>query len=172
MPKTVTRSDAFVRAAMREHGTSVLRLALSQTGSMADAEDVYQDVFVSLACGRASFESADHLHAWLLHVTLNRCRDLVRSWWHRKAQSLDALEFDLPDDSQSAGAPVDYAALWHAIRRLPKRDRALIHLRYVEEMSCVQISVVTGIKPSTVRTRLSRARQQLQTMLGEDDEAI
>ena len=63
MPKTVTRSDAFVRAAMQEHGASVLRLALSQTSSMADAEDVYQDVFVSLACSKASFENADHLRA-------------------------------------------------------------------------------------------------------------
>lgn len=172
MPKTVTRSDAFVRAAMQEHGASVLRLALSQTSSMADAEDVYQDVFVSLACSKASFENADHLRAWLLRVTLNRCRDLARSWWRRKARSLDALEFDPPDDSDSTGAPADYAELWHAIHRLPKRDQVLIHLRYVEEMSCERISAVTGIKASTVRTRLSRTHQKLQTMLGEDDETI
>ena len=45
MPQRVARDDAFLRAAMRDHGASVLRLALSQTGSRADAEDVYQDRF-------------------------------------------------------------------------------------------------------------------------------
>ena len=50
MARRVVRDDAFLRRAMRDHGAAVLRLALAQTGSRADAEDVYQDVFVALAC--------------------------------------------------------------------------------------------------------------------------
>ena len=50
MPREVVRSDAFIKATMRTHGTAVFRLAISQTGSNADAEDVYQDVFIALAC--------------------------------------------------------------------------------------------------------------------------
>ena len=171
MSKTVTRTDAFVRSAMRAHGSSVLRLALSQTGSRADAEDVYQDVFVALACSDVSFVGDDHLRAWLLRVTLNRCRDLARSWWRQRSTSLDALELDWPSPDEKDAQP-DAAVLWKAVQNLPERYRPLVHLHYVEEMSYEEIAAVTGIKPSTVRTRLSRAHKKLKTMLGGEDEAL
>lgn len=63
MSQRVVRDDAFLRRAMRDHGASVLRLALALTGSRADAEDVYQDVFVALACSDAEFADADHQRA-------------------------------------------------------------------------------------------------------------
>ena len=103
MPQRVVRDDAFLRRAMRDHGASVLRLALAQTGSRADAEDVYQDVFVALACSDTEFADADHLRAWLLRATLNRCRDLARSWWHRHAQSFDALGLEVAQGEKDEG---------------------------------------------------------------------
>lgn len=113
MPRRVTRDDVFLRAAMRDHGASVLRLALAQTGSRADAEDVYQDVFVALACSDTEFADADHLRAWLLRATLNRCRDLARSWWHRHAQSFDALGIEVAQGEKD-DAPWTDAQLWEA----------------------------------------------------------
>ena len=171
MPREVVRSDAFIKATMRNHGTAVFRLAISQTGSKADAEDVYQDVFIALACCDTNFKDAEHLKAWLLRTTVNRCRDLSRSWWKRRGSSLETLTLDLPDKDAN-GEAANYEALWKAVRKLPERYRALVHLRYVEEMTCEQIADITDTNASTVRTRLSRAHQQLRTLLEESNETI
>ena len=165
MPRGVVRDDAFLRAAMREHGTSVLRLALSQTGSRADAEDVYQDVFVALACCDTEFADAGHLRAWLLRATLSRCRDLARSWWRRRTQSFDALGIEVAQDEKD-DAPWTDAQLWEAVRRLPERYRAVVHLRYVEQLPMDAIAVACGVSESAVRTRLSRAMRKLRVYLG------
>ena len=165
MPQRVVRDDAFLRTAMRDHGASVLRLALSQTGSRADAEDVYQDVFVALACCDTQFADGDHLHAWLLRATLNRCRDLARSWWKRHAQSFDELGIEVAQAEKDA-APWTDAQLWEAVRRLPERYRAVVHLRYVEQLPADAIAAACGISESAVRTRLSRAMRKLRVHLG------
>ena len=165
MPQRVVRDDAFLRRAMRDHGASVLRLALAQTGSRADAEDVYQDVFVALACSDTEFADADHLRAWLLRATLNRCRDLARSWWRRHAQSFDALGLEVAQGEKNEGAR-DPAELWSAVQRLPERYRAVIHLRYVEQLPVDAIAATCGISESAVRTRLSRATNKLRVYLG------
>ena len=158
MTPRVVRDDAFLRQAMRAHGASVLRLAIAQTGSRADAEDVYQDVFVALACCDTAFGDEGHLRAWLLRTTLNRCRDLARSWWRRHAQSFDALGLEVADAEKDE--------LWAAVQRLPERYRAVIHLRYVEQMPADAIAAACGISESAVRTRLSRATQKLRFYLG------
>ena len=137
----------------------------------ADAEDVYQDVFIALACCDTSFKDAEHLKAWLLRTTINRCRDLSRSWWKRRGSSLETLTLDLPDKDTN-GEAANYEALWKAVRKLPERYRALVHLRYVEEMTCEQIADITDTNASTVRTRLSRAHQKLRTLLEESNETI
>ena len=67
--------------AMADWGDAVYRLALGQTRSKADAEDVYQDVFMRLYGDATEFTSSEHLKAWLLRVTINRCRDLAKSNW-------------------------------------------------------------------------------------------
>ena len=88
--------EAFLKQAMADWGDAVYRLALGQTRSRADAEDVYQDVFLRLLDSGTAFESPEHLKAWLLRVTVNRCRDLARSGWQRRTVALDP-EWDAPD---------------------------------------------------------------------------
>lgn len=166
MVRRVVRDDAFLRRAMRDHGAAVLRLALAQTGSRADAEDVYQDVFVALACCETDFSDDDHLRAWLLRSTTNRCRDLARSWWRRHAQSFDALALEVAQDVPDEGATPAPAELWAAVQRLPERYRAVVHLRYVERLPVDKIAAACGISESAVRTRLSRATKKLRIYLG------
>ena len=165
MAQQVERDREFLARAMREHGPSVLRLALSQTGSRADAEDVYQDVFVALARRGEHFADAGHLRAWLLRATLNHCRDLARSWWRRNTQSFDELRLDPPARQEEAPVvPPD--ELWAAVQRLPERYRAVVHLRYVEELPVSSIAALCDISESAVRTRLSRAVRKLSVYLG------
>lgn len=67
------REDAFLEDAMERYGDAVYRLALCRLGSRADAEDVYQDVFLRLLRDTTAFRDGEHLKAWLLRVTLHCC---------------------------------------------------------------------------------------------------
>lgn len=88
-------SSADFESIVRAHGSMVYRLALVQTRNRADAEDVFQDVFVALvrrmARGGCDFESAEHVRAWLLRATVDRGRDLARAARRQHIRSLDLL---------------------------------------------------------------------------------
>ena len=78
---------------MEHHGAAVYRLALCRMQSIQDAEDVYQDVFLRLLDQEASAWDAEHLRAWLLRCTVNRCNDLHRFRLRRPVLALA----DLPE---------------------------------------------------------------------------
>ena len=157
--------EAFLRQAMADWGDAVYRLALGQTRSRADAEDVYQDVFLRLLDSGTAFESPEHLKAWLLRVTINRCRDIGRSGWKRRNEPLAerhaALAVEAPDLLESD--------IWNAIGTLPPDLRAVVHLHYVEGYSTDEAAALVGCRPSTARTRLHRARKHLKAALETAD---
>lgn len=158
------RSESFLVQAMDEWGGSVWRLALSLTGSKHDAEDVYQDVFIRLARDQTVFSSKEHLKAWLLRVTTNRCYDFARQRHRHPLANLDDLPFELAETSPLTRDEV--RELWEAVEALPENMRAIVHLFYYEGYSGDEIAHIVGIEPSTVRSRLQRARARLKTTLG------
>lgn len=156
--------EAFLKQAMADWGDAVYRLALGQTRSHADAEDVYQDVFLRLLDSGTAFESPEHLKAWLLRVTVNRCRDLARSGWKRRTVALDP-EWDAPD---AAVRDDEDAAVWDAVGQLPEQQRTAVHLHYVEGYSTEEIASVLDCRPATARTWLFRARARIRELLEAD----
>ena len=157
------RTEAFMARAMADWGDAVYRLALSQTRSKADAEDVYQDVFLRLLGQEASAWDGEHLRAWLLRCTVNRCHDLHRFRLRRPVLALA----DLPETAAEADSGA--AELWDAVARLPEKLRVPIHLYYAEGYSTGEIAGLLDIPAATVRTRLRRARKRLKDLLGGDD---
>ena len=159
------RSDEFLSDAMEQHCDAVYRLALCRLDSRADAEDVFQEVFLRLLRDTTDFRDAEHLKAWLLRVTVNCCNDLRRSAWFRRTAPLEAAP-------EIAAPMIDgHDELWHAVRALPDDLRTAVWLHYVEGYGTDEISAMTGCRPATVRTRLHRARKRLKLELeGTDDE--
>ncbi|RDB62073.1 RNA polymerase subunit sigma-24 [Gordonibacter sp. 28C] len=149
---------------MADWGDAVYRLALSQTRSRADAEDVYQDVFLRLHNDATQFESSEHVKAWLLRVTVNRCRDLARSGWKRRTVALDP-EWDAPD---TPARDDEDAAVWDAVGQLPEQQRTAVHLHYVEGYSTDEIARALDCRPATARTWLFRARARIKELLEGD----
>ena len=86
-------SEILLRNAMEHHGAAVYRLALCRMQSVQDAEDVYQDVFLRLLDQDTSDWDEEHLRAWLLRCTVNRCCDLHRFRLRRPVLALA----DLPE---------------------------------------------------------------------------
>ena len=137
-------ATAFLEDAVGRWGDTVLRLAASRTGNRADAEDVFQTVFLRLHQGGKRFRDDEHLKAWLLHVTVNCCNDLHRSPWHRKRATLGDED----------------------VARLADRQRTAVHLHYYEGYATEEIARITGERPATVRSHLHRARKALKIDLG------
>ena len=141
---------------MGRYETMVFRLAYSYTRSRSDAQDLCQEVFLRYYCRRPIFASEEHRRAWLLRVTANRCKSHLSSWWVRRTVPLD--------DRISMPEP-EYLELDEALRRLPEKDRLVIHLFYYEDCSTREIAKLTRSTEGAVRTRLTRARQQLGRFL-------
>ena len=161
---------AFLEEAVGRWGDTVLRLAASRTGNRADAEDVFQTVFLRLHQGGKRFRDDEHLKAWLLHVTVNCCNDLHRSPWHRKRATLGdedvARLADHPDPNATEGAADRDDELEAALARLTDRQRTAVHLHYYEGYATEEIARITGERPATVRSHLHRARKALKIDLG------
>ena len=158
-------TEAYLSNAMDAYGPTVYRLALCRMQNTADAEDVYQEVFLRLWKQPAEDWEGERLKAWLIRTALNRCADLHRFRLRRPVLALE----DLPELAQ----PDDEAAeLWAAVGRLPEKARTAVHLYYAEGYSAEEISRLMHVPAATVRTRLHRARRQLKELLGgNDDEA-
>lgn len=104
-------AEILLRNAMEHHGAAVYRLALCRMQSVQDAEDVYQDVFLRLLGQEASAWDGEHLRAWLLRCTVNRCHDLHRFRLRRPVLALA----DLPETAAEADSGA--AELWDAVAR-------------------------------------------------------
>ena len=115
--QTKLRSDAFLQQAMDTCGDAVYRLALCRLNSRADAEDVYQEVFLRLLRDDTDFRDTEHLKAWLLRVTLSRCADLRRSAWFKRTAPMEAAA------DAAAPEPESSSELWQAVHALPDDQR-------------------------------------------------
>lgn len=106
----LTKNEIFALAVQR-YSDTVFRAAMHNCSCTADAEDVVQDVFEKLLCYNGRFESEEHLKAWLLRVTINRCHDLTRAARQKDTE----LDENLPaPDQMEDGSVLD------AVRALPR----------------------------------------------------
>ena len=162
------RTEEFIAHAMADWGDAVYRLALGQTRSKADAEDVYQDVFMRLYSDTTVFTSDEHLKAWLIRVAINRCHQLRRTASRHRTQPLPDDESLLPT-SPAASEALLANDVWRVLGTLPQKYRAVVHLHYVEGYATEEIAEILKCRPATVRSRLHRARAQLKTLLEQEE---
>ena len=106
----LTKNEIFALAVQR-YSDTVFRAAMHNCSCTADAEDVVQDVFEKLLCYNGRFESEEHLKAWLLRVTINRCHDLTRAARQKDTE----LDENLPaPDQMEDGSVLDAVAALRA----------------------------------------------------------
>jgi len=146
----------YINDALSLYSDTVYRLALANMGDKHDADDIFQDVFLKLASKPRIFQSPEHIKAWLIRVTLNRCKTVKNSARVRKIAPLDE---NIPYTQDETSDLTDY------LRLLPEKYRAVIQLFYCEEMSVKEIGEALKAKESTVRTWLTRAREILREKL-------
>ena len=143
-------------AIITKHENKLFRTALAILGNRADAEDVVQDAFIKLFEKQYNFESPEHEAAWLIRVTVNLCKNRLRSyWWKRTVPLLDTYPAQNDDQLE----------MMQTVLALPSKYRGVIHLFYYEGYSTKEIAEITEQKESTVRQQLTRARRMLKDVL-------
>lgn len=147
----------------------VYRLAYARTGSVQDAEDVLQEVFLRYIRADKTFNDEEHRKAWLLRVTVNCSKTLVTSSWNRRRSDEETDDnFFRAEDRQLEQWDTKSAVL-EAVRSLPEKYRVVVHLFYYEELTVEEIGQIIGAGLSAVKTRLHRARNMLKEILGEEE---
>lgn len=127
-----------------------------------DAEDVVQDTFVQYYTTKKEFEDEQHIRAWLIRVTVNKAKNISRTFWKRNKISIEDYMETLTFETPEAGN------LFETVMQLPEKYRIVIHLYYYEDYAISEIAAILKLSESNVKTRLSRGRAMLKEVLKEE----
>lgn len=100
------RSEWEANRAIDRYADLVRRVCMIHLKNHADTEDIFQTVFLKYVTGTTEFESEEHEKAWIIRVTINACKDLLRSFFRSRTVSLDDL-LEQPDQ-----VPEDHRECW------------------------------------------------------------
>ncbi len=163
-----TRHDAL-ETLVREHHAAVTRLAYRLLGWRGDVEDLVHDVFLTAFKKLDRFRNESSTWTWLAAITINRCRshrrrELLRfRWLQSRSPSRDAASDLSRVEQDETGQRVR-----DAVAKLSPRDRELIVLHYLEELSVPEIRKILGASDKTIHVRLHRARKRLKGLLEDE----
>ncbi|WP_122790461.1 RNA polymerase sigma factor [Intestinibacillus sp. Marseille-P6563] len=159
------RSEQEVNAAIERYSDTVRRLCMIHLKNHADTEDIFQTVFLKYVLSSVCFESEEHEKAWFIRVTLNACKDLLKSFFRSHTVSIEEVL------EQPAALPEDNREVLQAVLSLPQKYKDVIYLHYYEGYTAPQMSKLLGKNVNTIYTLLTRARQMLKEKLGGEDDA-
>lgn len=149
---------------VRRYEAMVYGIALTHTRCRGDADDVYQDVFLTYHRRHPECRSEDHRKAWLITTTLNCARAINRSSWRTRVVPLSPQEAgELP--AQFSFATDEQNVVFRALRSLPDNYRTVLHLFYFEDLPVARIADVLGVEAGAVKMRLSRGRGLMRDKL-------
>lgn len=160
----IMRSEQETIRAVERYSDTVRRLCAVHLKNEADTEDIFQTVFLKYVLSSVSFENDEHEKAWFIRVTINACKDLLKSFFRSRTVSLDNIM------EQPWELPEDYRDVWEAVFSLPQKYRDVVYLHYFEDYTAPQISRILGKNVNTVYTILTRSKQMLREKLGGDYE--
>ncbi|HEY0157586.1 MAG TPA: RNA polymerase sigma factor [Thermoanaerobaculia bacterium] len=165
VPDTLARArggdhDAFAELVER-HEAMVYSLAYHFHGDRSRAEETAQDVFLQLYRNLGAIQSDAHLLFWLRQVATRRCIDQSRRV-KLKAVSLEDVELRVVDKEAD---PFMDRLLRESIDTLPEMQRAVLALRYQEDLDPSEICRIVGMPVNTVKSHLHRALQALRRKL-------
>lgn len=153
--------EPFEEAA-RRYGDTVYRVACHALGDRAEAEDVTQTVLLRLYQHSGGFESEEHQKRWLLRVAVNESRKVLRTPWRRRTVPLEDWDGPAPEREEQG--------VLEAVLALEAKYRLPVYLYYYEGCSIKETAQILRANPSTVQTRLQRAREKLKWALSDEEE--
>lgn len=163
-------TDGYIQYVLDTYSQTIIRLCYTYVRNIFDAEDIAQDVLVSLLKRGKPFESPEHEKAWLLRTAINKSKNYLKSGWITRTVKLNETDSSEAEDQMNERNEV-----MEAVLSLPEKYRTVIHLFYYDGYSIKEIAEIVGKKPATVGTLLARGRALLKEMMiggFDEDEQI
>lgn len=156
-------TNEYIQDVLNKYSDMLIKLAFTYVKNLADAEDITQEVFISLMKNGNNIQNDEHLKAWLIRVTINKCKNHLKSSW---------IKWSVPLPEDLSYLPKEDSEVLLQLLELPVKYRSVIHLFYYENYSINEIAQLLDKKPATIGTWLSRGRGQLKEKLigGFDNE--
>ncbi|MFD1362878.1 sigma-70 family RNA polymerase sigma factor [Lentibacillus salinarum] len=163
--------EGILERIMIEHGSDLVRLAFSYVKDKETAKDMVQNTFIKCYENLDNFRFESSIKTWLYRITINQCKDYLRSWHFRKVQARSFLESAmgsfLPSAEDKMIKNTEDEEMKSLIFSLSKNYREVIILYYYKSLSINEIAEVTELNTNTVKTRLRRAKQRLKILIEE-----
>ena len=162
-----TDSEGAIEWVMEEYGESLKRFIFTYTKNRAQTDDIFQEVLLTVYRKIHTYQGKSSFKNWLYQVTANKCKDYLRSPFHRLITWKEQLkekpnpktpEHSLLQDEQKQ-------IVIEAIMNLPIKYREVLILQYYKEFSIQEISDLVKVNPSTIKTRIMRAKEKLKLEL-------
>lgn len=167
------QAHSAVTALVHEYSTTIYRVAYSVTRNTGDAEDVVQETFLRVLRHQDKLGEVRDPRVWLVRIAWNLVMDRKRrSKTRPETQDIESVARVLPAEGISADdsliAAQGQAHILGLIDKLPAKERQVLLLSAVEELSTAEIAMVLKTTESTIRSRIFRARRGLQSMLDQE----
>ena len=153
---------------IRQYGNDVLRTAYMYVKDNHTAEDIFQEVFIKVNQKLSTFEGNSSIKTWIMRITINTCKDYLKSAWNRRVIPMmeyqeDQIISDTDFDSVESQDTNDIIKT--AVLSLPAKYKDVVLCVYYNEMTIAEAAIVLRVAEGTVKSRLSRARQKLKSAL-------
>ena len=159
------RNEQEVNRALQEYSDMIRRLCMIHLKNYADTEDIFQTVFLKYVLSSVVFENKEHEKAWFIRVTINACKDLLKSFFRSRITSLDEIL------EQAADMQEENKEVLEAVLSLPSKYRDVVYLHYYEGYTAPEIGRLLKKTVNTVYTLMTRSRHLLREKLGGDVDA-
>ena len=146
----------------QKHKDMIFKLAWAYCKDTYQAEDVFQEVFYKYLVSHPRFKTTEHEKAWFIRITINICKNFLKSKWNRDILHLEEWDRKQEGPEESGNA---FDTLKNAILDLPEKYRVPIHLYYYEEYSVREIAHLLHKSESTIQTQLQRGREKIKHTL-------
>lgn len=156
------RSEQEVNRAIERYSDTVQRLCIVYLKKHTDTEDVFQNVFFKYYLSSKIFESDEHEKAWMIRVTINACKDHLKSFFRTRTVPLD----EITELAETSNVSEENSEVLEAVLSLPQKYRDVVYLHFYEEYTAPEISKILHKNVNTVYTLLTRSKELLRKKLG------
>ena len=157
-----------IETLMRQYGNDVLRTAYMYVKDVHTAEDIFQDVFIKVNQKLSTFEGNSSIKTWLIRITINTCKDYLKSAWNRRVVPMMEYQEDAivsESDYEEVEKQDTNQLVKNTVLSLPEKYRDVVLCVYFQDMTITEAAKTLGIAEGTAKSRLSRARLRLKEVL-------
>ncbi len=157
-----------IETLIREYGNDVLKTAYSFVRDREAAKDLFQETFIKANYNLDKFRGDSSIKTWLIRITVNVCKDYLKSAYQKKVVPMTQVEEDslrVEDDYEQIETADRDEQIRKAVNSLPENYREVVLCVYFREMSVADTSASLGVPEGTVKSRLARAREVLKSKL-------